>query len=320
LRTAISLALCALLFTSAQAWWGTGHMLVARIAYDKLQKENPSLVTRANSVLSYLSSFTTLEKSYPFVECATFADEIKSKGWDDQSDWHFVDNPFMDDGYSTYVAPNLFNVTWELGELISALKNAKSEAPALEQSNSGAVSWNLGDSFNIRLLIHYVGDIHQPLHATSRFTSKYPNGDRGGNSFPLTSVDNIDELHALWDSVLHVYSNDLSLPLSSSDWSYLGTQSSTLTAKYPTSFFPDLKNDYKSWDDESFEISQHYVYTGITENTVPSDAYLEQGVAIAEQQIVKAGYRLANLFETMWGTSEEAPSTKGFVEKMMSVQ
>jgi hypothetical protein len=75
--------------------------------------------------------------------------------------------------------------------------------------NSGAVSWNLGDSFNLRLLIHYIGDIHQPLHATSRFTSKYPEGDRGGNSFALTSSDGVTQLHALWDSVLHEYSQDL---------------------------------------------------------------------------------------------------------------
>jgi len=64
------------------------------------------------------------------------------------------------------------------------LKNSKANEPV---SNAGAVSWELGDSFNLRLFIHYVGDIHQPLHATSRFTSKYPEGDRGGNSFTLTS-------------------------------------------------------------------------------------------------------------------------------------
>ena len=36
-------------------------------------------------------------------------------------------------------------------------------------------------SYALRLLIHYIGDIHQPLHAISRVDSKYPKGDAGGN-------------------------------------------------------------------------------------------------------------------------------------------
>jgi hypothetical protein len=103
--------------------------------------------------LSKLASFTSLEKDHPFIECATFADEIKSTGFDDQAQWHFVDNPFMDDGYQKDVAPNVYNGSWEIGELISALKGAKA-------LRSGYVSWDLADSFNLRLIIHYIGDIH----------------------------------------------------------------------------------------------------------------------------------------------------------------
>jgi len=156
-----------------------------------------------------------MEKDIPFVECATFADAIKSKGWDDQADWHFVDNPYFDDGYTkANWYPDSHNVSWEIGELASALKNAKASNPS---ANAGEVSWDLGDSFNLRLYIHYVGDIHQPLHATSRFTSKYPEGDRGGNSFTLTSNAGVSQLHALWDSGLHEYDIDLVQPLSTTD-------------------------------------------------------------------------------------------------------
>ena len=38
------------------------------------------------------------EGSYPFVECATFADEIKGKNGTWQSNWHFVDTPYLDQG------------------------------------------------------------------------------------------------------------------------------------------------------------------------------------------------------------------------------
>merc|ERR1712194_990437 len=62
-----------------------------------------------------------------------------------------------------------------------------------------------GASTAMRLLIHYVGDIHQPLHATSRVNHEYTSGDKGGNAFPLPAKDGANELHAVWDSVIYEY-------------------------------------------------------------------------------------------------------------------
>jgi len=50
-----------------------------------------------------------------------------------------------------------------------------------------------------RTLIHLVGDIHQPLHAVSRYTKAHPGGDAGGNLFYI-KYNNIHNLHALWDA------------------------------------------------------------------------------------------------------------------------
>ena len=47
------------------------------------------------------------------------------------------------------------------------------------------VTWDLSDSYHLRLLIHYIGDIHQPLHAASRYTTVYPKGDEGGNDMRI---------------------------------------------------------------------------------------------------------------------------------------
>lgn len=63
-----------------------------------------------------------------------------------------------------------------------------------------------GLSTAMRLLIHYVGDIHQPLHATTKFDATYPSGDRGGNSFKVLEKDGIKELHGVWDSILYEHS------------------------------------------------------------------------------------------------------------------
>ena len=76
---------------------------MARIAFDKLSNESPAIVDKATHILTGIASYTDLEKDHPFVECATFADEIKLTGWNDQSHWHFVDEPFFD-GFTRDVA------------------------------------------------------------------------------------------------------------------------------------------------------------------------------------------------------------------------
>jgi hypothetical protein len=57
---------------------------------------------KANDLLEVYSAsnrgITPHEGLYPFVECATFADEIKAKGGRFQSGWHFVDSPYLDEG------------------------------------------------------------------------------------------------------------------------------------------------------------------------------------------------------------------------------
>jgi len=63
----------------------------------------------------------------------------------------------------------------------------------------------------LRLLIHYVGDVHQPLHATTRVDHEFPTSDRGGNEFKLKRKDGADNLHMVWDAVIYKYSHDPNL-------------------------------------------------------------------------------------------------------------
>jgi len=52
------------------------------LAYDTLQKENPKALQGAEKILSAMANqtVTSSELNYPFVECASFADEVKYKG------------------------------------------------------------------------------------------------------------------------------------------------------------------------------------------------------------------------------------------------
>jgi hypothetical protein len=86
----------------ASAWWGRGHLMVNRIAYEALEQENPAVLKAANDILNTLHQtmpdMVTNESQWPFVECATWADDIKGKGGKFQSGWHFIDRPFLDEG------------------------------------------------------------------------------------------------------------------------------------------------------------------------------------------------------------------------------
>jgi hypothetical protein len=100
----------------------------------------------------------------------------------------------------------------------------------------------------------------------------------------------------LWDSVLNEFNLDLTLPLSDDDWSFLTTHADRLRATYPPESLTGLFDvARKQWFTEGLEISGDYVYAGGLDydHDTPSEEYLETGMKIAEQQIAKAGYRLA---------------------------
>jgi len=170
---------------------------------------------------------------------------------------------------------------------------------------------NVDDTFltsmDLRFLIHYIGDVHQPLHATSRFTADLPNGDRGGNDFPLLKTHGIDELHALWDSMVLFHKTDFKEPLTDFHWETMGTVSKDLRTQFPLEGFgTDFLATPKVWAAESYALAKDFVYVGIKENEWPSEDYLTKGQEIAKERVAKGGYRLALTLIELWkGVDEE---------------
>jgi hypothetical protein len=111
---------------TASAWYGAGHLLVSRVAYEILQKQSPQTITQVESILSVLKTedpdWTKLEGKHPMVECVTFADDIKFKGGSYQSGWHFIDTPFLDQGGDI----SDYNFTLEVHNITEALSGLKS--------------------------------------------------------------------------------------------------------------------------------------------------------------------------------------------------
>ena len=69
-----------------------------------------------------------------------------------------------------------------------------------------------GKSLALRELIHFYGDVHQPLHSTNRYSQEKPKGDSGGNGFTLKYHLGAKNLHSLWDSVIYTYRKTMYRP------------------------------------------------------------------------------------------------------------
>lgn len=160
----------------------------------------------------------------------------------------------------------------------------------------------------MRLLIHYLGDIAQPLHCATKVDKQTPKGDRGGNNFELPKKNFVDNLHSLWDSVIYEFQSYYTLPFSDSDWSKIESNVKTLTSKYQISSSEYQNTNYMKWATDAYNIGAQNAWEGISENTVVSTSYINRVKPLAERQIVLGGYRLAYLIQQLFGVSAEEES------------
>lgn len=211
---------------------------------------------------------TYTEGDYPFVECSVFADNIKSKGGSFQSEWHFVDTPFLDEGGSVNDYPGFKVETETVSKAIPAIVDWLTGASGYQNSfvyqgvTAQTQSEDEAKSYALRLLIHYLGDIHQPLHAVSLLDHEYPKGDAGGNFIHLPTKNEAKNLHSVWDSLIYAYADSPKMPFTSNGWNSLGSSVSSMTSKYtfaPTEY--DSIN-IDEWVNDSFELAKNSVYPG----------------------------------------------------------
>jgi hypothetical protein len=310
MRKPFSLAAVILLLIAASpvgAWFNGGHMVVAYIAYQNL---TPRTKARVDALL-------TINKLYPkwtkgvsakqkgltaFLNAATWPDCIKEKscitgytsdggnnppgkttdaqniGYADMlmhRYWHFIDKPFS--AGAPGQPPNV--------------PNALTEIVLLTQAIGGSESDDI-KSYDVVWLEHLVGDVHQPLHSTSRFTKNHPNGDAGGNLVSFCARPCTDELHAFWDGLL-------------GDTPTLAEVTKTAKTLLAAGKPPGANNAVpESWVSDSFNLAKADVYVSpISDDNDPSvkisprpdAAYQTQASSVANSQVTLAGYRLAAL-------------------------
>jgi hypothetical protein len=133
-------------------------------------------------------------------------------------------------------------------------------------------------------LLHLVGDVHQPLHSSTRVSSADLQGDSGGNNVKLSGPSK--ELHAFWDG----------LPGDSSNMADVVAYGKTLTAADP---LLAQKSAAADWIKESFDIAETTVYSSPIGGTdgpfTITAAYKDNAQKIAAERVELAGERLANL-------------------------
>jgi len=276
------------LLRPSQGWWDTGHMLVAQIALNTLGVEQTENVKDAiSNALNDIETF--YDTSSTFVTAACWMDDLKSRGSYLFADWHFINIPICDAGFEdvceTTSIPGMVanddNVVFAINECISTLKS----------KYAGGFERGLA----LKLLLHLVGDLHQPLHAVNRFSTLTPNGDAGGNGVKLTYPGGISNLHQLWDSGVGLLNNSINRPLSADAQNYIA-----ITAQYIQSQV-DVTNitpgfNITEWAMEGVPLAEQYVYS-LPSNGQPDDAYIAAAQPIVIQQIGTAGYRLAQLLQ-----------------------
>ena len=291
------------------AWFDTGHLLVARIAYEILQNEDPAQLQKANAILAELKandpSAVSKEGAHPFVECAPWADSFKYNGGLYQKEWHFIDQPFLDEGGTINDYPNFVGDTHNAKEalkgIIEWMNNPDANNYVVQTIKTNALQGSMDNAYStaLRLMIHYVGDIHQPLHATARVDHEYPKGDFGGNLVHLPKKDGVTNLHASWDSVAYEFSGYANLPFSDNDWNLNGSRAKVLMSNHADIVnrvnVHDLNPD--TWANESFTIAKNYAYNGVHDGVALTPEYVSAAKTEAEEQIVVAGHRLANLIK-----------------------
>jgi hypothetical protein len=281
----------------AAAWNGTGHRIVGAIAYQKL---TPKVRTRVDDLIrkhpDYAAVFAKDAPADPaararaaFLAAANWPDMIRAgdprfydetrsdalptpplPGFPDMARharWHFIDIPFAPDG-AAGKPPLKPNALTELQRILREIGSPPSEQQIV---------------YDLPWLEHLVGDVHQPLHCTSRFLHSQPKGDAGGNFVFVTPGRT---LHSVWDDAPGTDSGD----------EYVTQYAAKATAAHPARHI--AKNPRK-WVDESFKLDQTDVYTfgpetGSREHPITlSNGYVENANNISEHRIAAAGYRLA---------------------------
>jgi hypothetical protein len=138
----------------------------------------------------------------------------------------------------------------------------------------------------LKFLIHFVGDVHQPLHASYA-------DDRGGNEVKVTWLQQPDwNLHRVWDLGLiqHAMAD-------SNEKAFADKVRDSVAAVQIKQWRNNM--DPAQWASESLTMTRR-IYSDLPTDHVIGEMYYEQNVLTVQQRLAAASFRLAALLNDIF--------------------
>jgi hypothetical protein len=165
-KVVTSLVVLLAVSVSSFAWGPTGHRATGHVANKYLSKNAHKAIER-------------ILKGQSLAIASTWMDEVRSDStYDYMTDWHWVTIPEGQTYDQTTKNPK--------GDIIQTLERIIAELRSKKLNEEEQAQ-------RIRILIHLVGDIHQPLHVGAK-------NDKGGTDVKVMWFRADSNLHRVWDS------------------------------------------------------------------------------------------------------------------------
>lgn len=272
------MSLLAILASAPAFGWGCeGHQMVALIARGHLTPAVSAAVDdilRSGPIDAALARFCKDRPDDPMADASTWADDAKNP--EKTGVWHYIDiprsvtTPQSVDRWCADIGPSVDGknrpgcitkaIEYELGILRDKNRPAADRATAL------------------RYVIHFVGDIHQPLHDED-------NNDQGGNctAIQFFSDDRPANLHAIWDYKLIQHELEAD---KKSQPEYASALNTRFADRYEALRLAKV-DDPVAWAWETHAIAESGPY-GLLKPGIPVEAPDPQAVCSAERDKVQA--------------------------------
>jgi S1/P1 Nuclease len=270
----------------AYPWWETGHRTIARIAAVHLTAAARTRLARILSV-----SDTPEAVADALAASSTWADEVKSQT--KTGEWHYIDLTLQD--HKSAIPSRCPN---------DNCAPARIEIFAAKLAGKGEHNQQWSELDALRYLVHFVGDIHQPLHAIT-------DADMGGNCEHIDPpIGNAKNLHALWDGgIIREMNPDDKALAAELETEEIGKMSEHHRERL-------AHGDQNDWAWESHELAERMIYRRLHIPTEPSifpkscqeapvditnfkleidSLYINDMKPVIRLQLVKGGLRLARL-------------------------
>ena len=241
-------------FATEDIWGPTGHRATGKIAEMHLTKKAKRKIDK-------------LLKGESLAFVSTYADQIKSdRNFNKYYTWHYVNFP-LDGTYET-------SKKNKRGDLLTGIETC---VKVLKDKNSP----NEEKVFHLKMLVHLIGDLHQPMHIGQE-------EDKGGNTIQVQWFKRGTNLHRVWDENMIEEWNMSYLELANNAKDLTKNQIKSIE-----------KGEVLDWIYDTHKITKEvYKSVKVGENLRYRYSYIH--FPIVREQLQKGGIRLAKLLNEIF--------------------